>query len=417
MNVLATVIFFAEVLLLAFADKRIWKSLVTPLNCLMLPYAVVVLICIGLSDRMDYPPFNFSILWVYAVGLLLFFIPSCFFGILYNRRKDVPTEFVPLVSIPEKSTLKTLEWLTVFVFVLFLGWFLWLAFTFPAKIGSDTFGERFASRGFFGHLVNLFMVLGIIWIYLFDFKQHKRYGIYILGFVLTMLIYQVKGWLFIPVLGALCLRVLTGRTKGSWKMILLTVSGAFVAFFVFYWVDMYVAGAETYMELSGFTRAQYARSVFHYINRHFLSYLTAGVYGFSQDMTLGILEDGNPEKIFTPFVNLFNFLAGKPLVSHLNDIFVSCGFENTNVRSFMGTLYVFLGGWGAAGFMLVYSCVVNAAFFVAKCRRNFFLWIYIAWTLGRLVLGWFDPYVQTLTTIEIPLILCGLALYTRCWKK
>ena len=69
MDFLPVIILYLEVLLLAFAERKLWNTWFTPLNCLSVPYAVVLAICLCVDGNMGFVPFYYPSVWVWVVGL------------------------------------------------------------------------------------------------------------------------------------------------------------------------------------------------------------------------------------------------------------------------------------------------------------------------------------------------------------
>lgn len=407
LEILPAVVLFAEVLLFAAIEKRLWRTLYTPLNCLMLPYAAVLAICLAIDGKMGFQEFYYPSIWVWVVGLAVFFVPSFFLGMLYNAAsRGMP---VRAMEVPP-GTVDVLEKITQIVLGLFGLRILYLIAASPFSIGSEGFGNALASHGFFGHLYTLLMILGIFWIFMAD-KEHKRYYLYVLGFLVVAVLYLVKGWLIIPILCGVLLRLLLCKSRLRIRLALGVVLMGFVFFFLTYWLSMFVAGKEWGMQRYGLSSSAYAKSTVDYILKHFVTYISAGVYGLSEDMAKGIVEERDAGRVFAPWMNLYNVVAGKEMVVPLNDsyLIVTTQDNGTNVRSFMGTLYVSLGGWGAACFVFVFSALVCVVFFVARQRGNPFALLWTAWFLGLMAMGWFDPYVQILNFITTPVFIALLA--------
>lgn len=412
---LPAIVFFAEVLFFSLVEKRLWNTLFTPLNCMMWPYAFVVAVCLCVSGRMGYVYFDYSSIWVYVAGLSVFFVPSFFFGLLHAAGS--PGKAGRKWADPEPWVWTLLSRLTVVVLSLFLLWLAYLVLTCPFPVGSDEFGARFAGQGIFGHLYTLLMILGVIWMYKFDFRENLKYLPYVAGFLVAAVVYQVKGWLLVPILSAVILRLVSGKMRLRPRTLVFIGLTGFFFFFLTYWINMFVVGSEEGMARYNISQSEYAKSTFEYIRKHFVTYMTAGVYGFSQDVAMGIVEEKDPDMIFAPFVNISNLFTGKEMVKPLNEHFLTITrLDNgTNVRSLMGTLYVYLGGWGAAAFLFVASALTNMLFLIARQRRYFFLWVFMAWLFGLLAMAWFDSYVQTLNFITFPLFL--LCLWAFCFYE
>lgn len=407
MEILPVIVLYVEVLLMALIERKLWRTPYTPLNCLMVPYAVVLAFCMAIDGKMDFVPFYYPSVWVWVVGIALFFIPSFFFGILFSaatRGKELPQ-----VAVFE-ATRQVLGKLTRIILVLFFFWTIFLMLTFSAPIGSDAFGAKFSGNGIFGHLSTVMMILGIIWIFLID-KYHKNYVFYILGFFVVAFLCLVKSWMIIPIVSALIMRLLMKRIHLKVKLVLGMAVFGFVFFFASYWVSMFLVRVDWATKQYNVTRSEYAQMTARYIQKHFVTYLVAGVYGFSEDMAMGIVEERDPDKVFTAVVNIGNVLTGQPVEEKINDKFVitTRADSGTNVRTFMGFLYVFLGPWQAALFVFLFSILVNVLFFVARQRANLFALVWSSWVCGYLFMGWFEFYLMHLNFLTVPVFLAMLA--------
>lgn len=405
---LPVIVLFFEVVLLATLEKNLWKTLFTPTNCIMLPYAVVLAVCVLVDGKMGFYPFYYPSVWVWVVGLLVFYIPSFFLSMLYNassRKMPVP------VHDPFKHwAIPYLERVTEAISVLFLLWTAFLVMTNPQGPGTDEFGIALAGRGFFGHLFTLYMYLAILWIYLVDWK-HKKYFFYLGVFFMVATLYMVKGWLLIPLIGGLLIRLLTRRLRLKLKLVIGVPLFGFLFFFLSYWIAMFVVNADARAAYYGMTRSEYAASTATYIQKHFLTYLTAGVYSLSETMARGELEEEDPTKVYTSFYNIRNLFTGEEMVSPVNENYIqTTTLDNgVNVRTFMGTLYLFLDTWHGILFVLVFSLLIHVVFYVSRQFQNLFGLVLVAWYMATLFMGWFDSYVQTLNYVTIPLF--ALCLY------
>lgn len=428
MEILPVIILYLEIALLAFAEKRLWKTWFTPINCLSVPYAIVLAVCLWVDGSMGYVPFHYPSVWVWVAGLAVFFVPSCILGSIHaSRNKGVSYSFArPLrIDIPEK-TIRFLEWVTWGVLALFVFWFFYLKSHTPFIPGGEYFARIWASKGFFGHLFTLFMVLTIAWTFLAD-KKHKRFWLYLLAFFIVALLNLSKSWFLIPLAGGLLLRLVAGKTRFGIKVILVSLFVGFAFFFASYWMTLYVASAEKdvliYKDLSLIEKkgrykykeqAAYQSEVSSYIVKHAVTYVSAGVYGLSEDMAQGVLEYYDPSKIHAPLINISKVFGDKEYVSQLNDKYIEVTRYDlgTNVRSFFGTLYVHLGAGRAIAYVLVFSSLVYGLFHLALSRKKLLPFIIFGWVEGTLLMGWFDPIVQTLNFFTVPFF--TLLLFGAC---
>ncbi|MBD5388595.1 hypothetical protein HDR68_04305 [bacterium] len=419
MNFLPVIILYLEVLLLAFAERKLWNTWFTPLNCLSVPYAVVLAICLCVDGNMGFVPFYYPSVWVWVVGLAVFFVPSCIFGLLLRRKnrndREAPTAREFTLS---PLTFRILEYITWGILVLFTFWFFYLAYAKDLIPGGEFFAQAWAEHGFFGHLFTVLMGLNIFWVFAAD-KAHKRYWLYVLGFFGVALLYLVKCWFLVPMAGGLLLRLLIGKTKFGIKVILVSVFTGFAFFFASYWMCMYVASAEKGVPTQRKKQTEYKAEVSSYIGKHAVTYIVAGVYGLSEDLAQNILEDRKPAKIYTPMVNICKVFGDKNYVSNINDQFVQITTHDSesNVRSFFGSLYVYLGAGHSMAYAFVFSSLVYLLFAFARKRRNILAMVIIGWIMGCLLMGWFDIYTTSLNFILIPYYLIVIFGLCFLWKK
>lgn len=410
MEYLPAIILYLEVFLLAFAERRLWKTWFTPLNCLAVPYALVLTVCLFLNGNSSFVPFYFPSIWVWIVGLLVFFIPSLAIALCRSDRSLEMPSFSAF-TIPPK-TLRILEWMNRIGLALFFFWFIYLCFFKHLMPGSETFAHAWAMHGFFGHLYTLLMILVILWIFLID-KKHKRFGFYIAGFVIIGFLYLVKCWLMIPLLGGLLLRLLCKKTRLRLWLAASVVVGGFALFFGVYWSVMYVHRVDEAVEARNISRPAYRAEVANYIKQHFLTYTSAGVYGLSEDMAQGVTEDREAAKVYTGFINIGKLFGDREYENCINPHYLSITPYDigTNVRTFMGTLYVFLGPWHAAAYVLVISALIYLLFYRVLKRKSVFSLVLLGWVAGCLLVGWFDLYAQHLEFITIPCFLAAIAIF------
>ena len=418
MDFLPVIILYLEVLILAFAEKKLWNTWFTPLNCLSVPYAVVLAVCLCVDGNMGFVPFYYPSVWVWVIGLAVFFVPSLLLA-LRQRQKNGTAKTEQLKEITASPfTCRILEYLTWLIFALFIFWFCRLAFVKHLLPGGENFALEWAGHGFFGHLFTVLMGLNIFWLFAAD-KSHKRYWLYVLGFFVVSLLYLVKGWFLTPMAAGLLLRLLTGKTKFGIKVILLSLFTGFSFFFASYWLTLYVTVEEKHDirldQKKAKNPAAFREEVSAYIGKHAVTYVAAGVYGLSEDLAQNTPEYREPAKIYAPFVNICKLFGNKDYVSHINDHFIQITTHDlgTNVRSFFGTLYVVLGGWHALAYVFVFSCLTYLFFAFALKHRHILALIILGWFLGCLLMGWFDLYSSTLNFISIPCFLT--AIFGSCY--
>jgi hypothetical protein len=204
-----------EAAVLFYLEYRIWKTVYTPLNFLMLPYLVVLLITIMLAgSRLGFVEFYYPSIFIWNVGLLIFFLPSAIIGTLIVRNGKSVVSKPPVDSIPQ-----SLKFLLVVMALLFIVHLKSVLGSSAEAFGSDEFGEEFSGGGVWGHLRILSLPLLMMSIY---YVSKKRWWLWpiILIFLLVSVLNQVKGWVIIPVLAAMAMRIHAGKRRLTAKFLL-----------------------------------------------------------------------------------------------------------------------------------------------------------------------------------------------------
>lgn len=378
---------YLEIAVLAFFEYKMWRTMYTPLNLLMLPYAVMLMVTILASGTMDIVDFYYPSMLLWMLGLLLFAIPSFMLALpLRNSLRKEPTGF-----ILDNINMKYLNIFSVLLVSAFLLRFVFMVKTSSLLPGSDDFGYEYCGKGFWGHMHRAFHALSIIYIYKFD-KKHKWYLFLIGGMFFVTLMYGVKSWVLIPAMGGVCMRLYAGKMKLSLSLFLKVFVLAFAVFLVTYTFSL-VLGRENSAAFS---------AIFEIICRNFVHYVISGIMGWSQDLELGILERPNFDVLITNVLNIYNAIVGNEYVNPINPFFIHNGVNGSNVRAFFGTIYI-----NATLIQYVLTVVVVSFIHYFAClwaikSKNFYINLVYFFFGGMLLMGWFEIYFYHLQFLEVP---------------
>ena len=80
-DILLLIGIYLEIAVLSYFDYKMWGTLYTPLNFLMLPYAVVLAITLLVCGNWGIVDFYYPSLLVWMFGLLFFALPSYVMGL------------------------------------------------------------------------------------------------------------------------------------------------------------------------------------------------------------------------------------------------------------------------------------------------------------------------------------------------
>ena len=381
---------FIEVGVLLYLELKAWNTFYTPLVFLMLPYVAVLMITIFVSGHWGFVEFYYPSIVIWIVGLLLFAVPSHFLGFIMQKNGKQ-------VCRPIDDGEGLSKWIVALTFIMCLAFLYRLKQTLGSSsslLGSDDFGMDFNGHGFWAHLSKVNSVLLILCIYFYD--KHKRWlWIPILLFVFFAFIHQVKGWVIIPCMAGLSMRLYSGKTKLTGKLLFFVLLGAVMVFLISYIMSLVLGGE---VELSG--------TVVGFILRNFVHYLTSGTFGFSLDAAAGLPDKGSFQILYAHIVNIINLITdgSKELVSPINALYYHNGINYTNTRTLFGTMSVFSNGIQFVGATLFLSLVTYLLKVLAVRFNNVYVNVILFYQCAMLGMGWFDYYFSQLDSLEVPVM-------------
>jgi hypothetical protein len=393
-DILILVSFLIEVAVLLYLELKAWKSLYTPLNFLMLPYVIVLLISIAISGNFGFVDFYYPSILLWSVGLLIFAVPSYTFAFILQRY-NVPVNS----TVKETSMPKLVSFIALFVILLFLWRLKSTLGAFP--IGSSEYGELFCGKGFWGHLRQFSLPILMMAIYFVNRQRVWLWGI-IIALLVVGFLYNVLGWIIIPCIAGIALRIYTGKTQLRISLLLYVVLGAAIVFGFSYVMTLVIAGD-----------SELDNEVMLFVFRNFIHYLTSGTLGLSVDMENGFPDAGEFEMLIAQVINITNKIIGKDeIAGFLNSLFYNTGFNYTNVRTLFGTIFINTNEITFAIYVLFLSTTIYMVKICTIYFSNIYVYLLYFFGCGLFFMGWFDSYFATLSVVEIPVLL--LVLMVMC---
>ena len=384
--------FILEVILLTMAEKKLWGTWYTPLNCLVLPFCAVLLIVLTMPESLGFVHFYAPSLLIWMGGMLVMAIPSWALAMGYRKNHS---ELQIAASTPKNEHL----------FYIFCGLMI-IPFLFRIRglmssslnmIGSDEFGEEFAVYGFFGH--SLVLLSGCSIVLFSSIRKGNRIIPILLILAITLIAFlnQVKSWVIIPLMAGMILCLLTEKMHLSVKVVsIIAISG--IVLFMSSYFFMFIIG----------NGAEYNEHMGKYVLEHTYHYIASGILGMSEDVRMGILEQANPDVLFAPFINAVHAITGDPYVSAINPHYLEISTNNNlqdNVRTFFGTIYVNSVG----GFWIFTVTVISTMVYLVRLwaiqSQSVYILAMDAWFCALLAMGWFEYYFFHVTTFEVPVFL------------
>ncbi|MBD5397633.1 hypothetical protein HDR62_05860 [bacterium] len=406
MNLFLLLVLLAEAVLLFRLEKKMWHTGYTPLNFLMLPYVAVLGVTLLLSGHLELDEFYYPSLIPWIIGLPLFAMPGWLF-FLADRRFATRKDTEKLAETSRKSYRFEIGLAVAIIITLSIRLVVFLT-QGRGVIGSEHFGELFAGNGWAGHL----LLIGAALLILLLFENSRYWPTWLVSaFILFFLfVYQVKSWIILPLFAVFFALLMTQRIKLRLRHLLWIGAGATGVFFISYLL-IYISGNQLFPEATS-VGAQLKS-----IAGLFVHYLTSGTLGWSADMQQGILEEPNLQYIFAPFYNLWYAITGQPVISGINPEYLHTGINLTNVRTFLGTLFVFTRPTGFAACCLLFGTGCQFFFGLFRRYRNTCTTLLYAWTCTVLFMGWFDflPYLSNV--FEIPFWIVVITLIQSIFCK
>ena len=408
LNLLILFSFLSEVIVLFLLEKKMWGTIYTPLNILMLPYTAVLLLSIYINSIFKLYPFDYASILIWSVGLLVFFIPSAVFNYL------MPSKYLCISQQPERILQSSINEKTLFLIIILIYGIYGLhiyssaqSLAATAAVGSDQFAEETSSGGLWGHLFVIVIALEII-CFQFINKKHWWFIFPIIIATVFAVVNQVKGWVIVPLFAGILSNIMNGRIKLNMKIIPYTGLSAFGFFFLSYYLSLVYSQDK-----------QITDDVLFFIYKNFFHYISSGVLGLSMDCSLGIKETVDPSFLFTPFVNIYNAISGNETQSGLNPYYLSTTWEGllSNIRTFMGTIFVYGGYFYGMLTVLFFSAIAYLLRMMSLVRNTAIAHLLDSWFCALLFMGWFDYYFGLLKPYEIMLFIAIIPSALKFFKQ
>ena len=384
-----------EIGVLFYLERKAWGTLLTPLNFVMLPYLAVLLVSIAISGKFDFVEFYYPSILIWNVGLLLFALPSYALAGFAHKHDYA----VDKVGVREEPMPQLFFWIGVLLTMLFAYRLMSTVRSSQFIIGSDEFAEEFAGFGFWGHLKRFCSVMLMLYIYYLN--KHQRWlWFFIIAMMVVNVINMVKGTMIIPPVVGVMLRLASGKMKINARFVTILLISSVAVFFVTFLLAIVVVNK---MEVND--------KVILYIFQRFVHYFSSGTLGLSVDMQLGFPDRGAFDVIWTPFINIYNQIAGDgEVLSPVNPTFHFTGISLTNVRTVFGTLFIYTNYVQFALYTIGLSAMCYTLKMLTIKFDNLFTNTIFYYFCALLAMGWFEFYFFHLDIIEIPAMLIMLQL-------
>ncbi len=406
------ILLLAECALLSYIDRRLWKTYFTPLHFLMIPYLLILLLTLCVAGRFGLEKFYYPSLLPWIIGLPLFAAGG--YGVFFLTRK-IKAKGGERSFDSGSSAYPISFWITLAGLCVFgINFFHQLAASDPScGLGSDCFAGKLVGNRFFSHLGVFLSSLITVNLFLFHRPtrcmpaREKTYNRWLLLLLLlsvaAVVFLQIKSWVILPLVAGVIARLAAKKSRFNIKAVSVVAMAGIFLFFASYLL-MYLYGNGEFKKGTPFVDQLSSVGVLC------VHYLTSGTMGLSIDMQQGVLESYDLRYVLTPFVNVWNLLTGQPMVSGYNPEFLYTGLNYTNVRSLFGTWYVFCPPFLFGLFVFLFGTAGYGIKRLTEITQNQAVLFVYAWLCSLLFMGWFDSYLQLLSSWEIPLWILAISM-------
>jgi len=397
------IILASMVILLARVEKKFYGTWNTPFNILAIPYFIVVLLVFSFAKKLNFIPLYMESVIIWIFGLFFFWLGSLLTKIITGNKISV---FLRRKRTHKYLNAEKIPLLLSWIAILIMGHGLLDIYKREGLLylSSEDFQKDFG-LGWYGSARVISMFFLSYFVGIVD-RNKLRVKITILAICLLLLVYQVKGILFLPIIAGLIFRSITGELNFKVpKLILL----AFSSFLIF--MTSYLIG---YTGLENRSEVFVDLKIYAHLTRHFVAYLFSGILALGDAIESGLnIPDDMQIIIISPIRNFVGRFLGWQRISNLTDFSSSVDLSRLdvapNVHTLFGTLYLFAGSYFAIAYTILMSLVIYSMFSLAAFFKNVWLIITYSFIVSALMLGWFEFYYWHAFFFEI--FILGLFMF------
>ena len=419
LTIFAFAILVFEIAVLSRIDRRRFGTWVTPFNVLAYPYAVVVFLILLLGSALDFVPLYGPSVFIWIVGLFLFWASGSFlsWALLDYKPRCTAVEFANfcLDDMTVRKLATTLAWVAI-PLMLYGVFSSAMSAGGLSQIGTQNFKDAYI-HGVHGHAQVLASLLAIVLIALYK-KGSRRQLFTIIVLLLFIVISQIKGHVMVVLMGGLLARIVLGKSRViSLKKVAALILATYLVFNVVYVIGMSVVSSASKV----FTVA-----TLQLLTRHYFYYLFAGPLALGEAVRCRVTDVGGDwSSIFAPFINIYRvILRCGPMVEAISPHekgmvtgLISNHEVGVNVYTFFGTIYLYLGAWAAACYVIVAGVVCYLFLLVSTVRRSLWLLCGYCYVAGNLSVGFFEFYLWHLSSYEIVAFTVLLEYFSKLFQR
>lgn len=390
---------------LSLIDISIYRQRITPFTMLAIPFTVILTLAVLFAEPLGFVAVDPGIITLWMLGLFAFWLGVLPFTIASSKKRLSQASYSkkPVDEFKVVRVARVFGWFSLFVSG--LAALAAVANMGVSAVGTSDFSKTFSS-GIAGHSIVVGSAVLILLIGTVDKHQPKTI-LLVLLLVAVSLLYSVRSWVLIPIIGGAIYRILTGRLKITAIMVAVITLVGFLIFSSKYILSWFSFDPSVLLKEENQL----------FLIRHFLAYIFAGILGGSEAIRTGFehLPGANPAAMFAPLITILNVFANNMLgtVQIINSNYLHTGIEFdelSNVFTLFGTAQFHLGFWGMMVYSLGLGVICGWIYRSAMRTRKtaaMAIWAYLA---ACLFFSWFEMYFWHLNILEIPSILIVISL-------
>jgi len=405
-----SILFFLTLLCVVIArvDAYYFGTYATPSILLLAPFTAVVGAHLLVADILGFAELHAGLIGVWTIGTIVFWATGHALRYLIVGAGSLPGRVDVSATKQTLITFWSVAGGLVSILLLVHAYRVLQTLGGLNALASPSFLEEWGF-GWPAHVRVLVMVILIMVI-----GSTRRWTPLIVGGVALMfsviLLYQSKGALLAPLIAGGLYRIVTGVYVPKIRDFALAIAGSFILFQLIYLVGWASLDPESLLK----------SDVYIFFSLHFMSYLFAGILGFSESLRHGttwLNADGLV--LFAPMWNIVAAAFDRPLIlvaELAQDHYVEIARHGvgSNVNTLFGTIWLVVGPIYGLCVVVILALACHCMLLVIKLLSNRWLVVAYSYWGGLLVFGWFEYYFWLLVSLEIPVICVCLAIAEFC---
>lgn len=365
--VLTYACYFFEIIILNYIDYRRFKTIINPFFFLSVPFSIVLLCCIFFNKNLGFVQVYAISLWVWIVGLLLFWIAGLAIG---KSRRNLTKSCFSWKTVDYRP----FHWLLLVCIAITAIKFRHILANMGANMASKDFGSDLGTGGVLGRISNILLIAIPFY---FGYKWPKCVRLCIVA-ALMIYVFSLgsKMWVTYSIVATMIVSSNSRKNNSYFKTIVITAISLIAAFILYYVVNIQTEDAE---------------GLRTFITRHIYFYITSGLLPLSEYVRQDIPHI--PMGVSLPFITIIRIWLGEPIPEVHSSLWITTDCETglqSNVFTLFGQLFIEGGIRDYIVLSLLTGFISYYVFNLARASNSIFPKIASGYTMAALFFGWFN---------------------------